>query len=80
MAMSAEYFQPFSGNGDVSIWVNNSRVDKKTQRNNRTFYWMLKNKSQISKVGFVGKPISIKMRREKKLQGFITSCYNAKNV
>ena len=34
MAMSAEYIgqnlQPFTGNGNASIWVKNSRVGRKT--------------------------------------------------
>ena len=36
MAMSAEHrsnLQPFTDNGDVSIWVNNSQWDEKPQTN-----------------------------------------------
>ena len=71
MAMSiGQNFQPFSDNGDVSTWVKKSRVGEKNKETIKQiyFYWMLKNKSQISKVGFVRKPISIKMRREKNLK------------
>ena len=31
MAMSAKY-EPFNGNGDVSIWVKNSQVEQKTPK------------------------------------------------